>query len=276
MKLAVLFCCFLCSILVSGQGKAAQRIVTLAPHLTEWIYSLNAQDRLVGVSAYSDYPTEATLLPEVADYQGVDFARLIALEPDLILAWGGGNKPQDIARLKSLGFNVYTSQPVTLSDIGKEILAVADLIDTRQQAERVVAAYEKSIVQLREQYLSAQNVQVFYYMWSQPLMTIGETAWANKILDVCHAESIFKDSPIEYPQVSVKQVIVRQPQLLIAASNQSPESSESFWLPHREVLMAPLISADANALHRFSLRIVSAIDDLCVKIEVFRQTQKQE
>ena len=72
------------------QALSAERIVTLSPHLTEWVYSLGAQDRLVGVSAFSDYPEQAAEMPVIADYQGVDFTALMALEPDLVLAWGGG------------------------------------------------------------------------------------------------------------------------------------------------------------------------------------------
>ena len=102
-------------------------------------------------------------------------------------------------------------------------------------------------------------------------MTIGKGAWANKILASCGAESVFIDSPIDYPEVSVKQVLLRQPELLIAASDQSVETLEHFWTPHRSVIKAPLVTADANALHRFTLRITQAIDTLCQRIDSYRQ-----
>jgi len=76
---------------------APKRVVTLSPHLTEWMYSLDAEDTLVGVSAYSDFPPEAASLPVIADYNGANLASIMALKPDLILAWQGGNKPQDTA-----------------------------------------------------------------------------------------------------------------------------------------------------------------------------------
>lgn len=261
---------FMLTIALPYSSLAAQRIVTLSPHLTEWIYSLNAQDRLVGVSAFSDYPPAATELPVIADYQGVNFTALMALQPDLVLAWGGGNKPQDITRLESLGIKVFVSQPGTLDDIASEILAVAALTDTTARGEQVVASYRDELLRIRTQYQHKALVRVFYYMWSQPLMTIGNGAWANKILTTCGAESVFIDSPIDYPEVSVKQVLMRQPQLLVAASDQPLATLEHFWAPRRSVITAPLITADANALHRFTLRISAAIDALCRKIDDYR------
>lgn len=250
--------------------QAAERIVTLSPHLTEWIYSLDAQQHLVGVSAFSDYPAEASELPVVADYQGVDFAALLALEPDLVLAWGGGNKPQDISRLKSLGISVYVSQPETLEDIANELQDVAKLVGRQEQSKALIKNYRNQLSELRNKYLSSAKMSVFYYMWSQPLMTIGQAAWANKVLVVCQAESVFNDSPIDYPQVTIKQVLLRKPQLLVAATNQPLETQEQFWAVHRDVIKAPLITADANALHRFTLRITGAIETLCQRIDAHR------
>ena len=101
-------------------------------------------------------------------------------------------------------------------------------------------------------------------------MTIGQAAWANKVLAICQAESVFNDSPIDYPQVSIKQVLLRKPQLLVAATNQPLETQEQFWAVHRDVIKAPLITADANALHRFTLRITGAIETLCQRIDAHR------
>ncbi|NVK57677.1 MAG: cobalamin-binding protein [Alteromonadaceae bacterium] len=251
-------------------ASAAQRIVTLSPHLTEWVYSLESQQQLVGVSAYSNYPDENISLPIVADYQGVDFSTLLALEPDLVLAWGGGNKPQDIARLKSLGIPVYVSQPVSLNDIATEINEVAKLLNKTPLAQRLSDEFLLTLQQIRQQYSQRKRVDVFYYMWSQPLMTIGKDAWANQVLSVCGARNIFNDSPIDYPEVSVKQVLLRQPALLIAVSDQSLSSLEQFWAAHREVISAPLITANGNALHRFTLRITHSIDSLCQGIDQYR------
>ncbi|MFS1704508.1 cobalamin-binding protein [Alteromonas sp. AMM-1] len=262
LALLVLLCC--------SPAWAKPRIVTLAPHLTEWMYSLELESQLVGVSAFSDYPEAAKALPVVADYQGVDFTALMALEPDLILAWGGGNKPQDIARLQSLGFDVFVSQPHTLKDIASEITAVAAKLGRSEQARILTGQYLAQLANIESLYAHSQPITVFYYLWQQPLMTIGAGAWANQALSLCRAEHIFNDSPIDYPQVTLRQVINRQPALLIAASDQPQQVLQSFWASHDALIKAPLIQADANALHRFSLRIVPAISELCERIDAVR------
>lgn len=258
-------------LVVSNQVLAKTRIVTLAPHLTEWIYSLELESQLVAVSAFSDYPAAASALPVVADYQGLDFTALMALEPDLILAWGGGNKPQDIARLKSLGFDVFVSQPKTLDDIATELSALAAKLDKAELARQLTQQYRAQLQSIQSLYAHSQPVSVFYYMWQQPLMTIGADAWANQALSLCRAEHIFNDSPIDYPQVTVRQVVARQPELLVAASDQSEEALTAFWQSHGALIQAPLIRANANALHRFSLRIVPAIGELCERIDSVRE-----
>lgn len=258
-------------LLASTTVQAKTRIITLAPHLTEWVYSLELESQLVGVSAFSDYPDAAKALPVVADYQGVDFTALMALEPDLILAWGGGNKPQDIARLQSLGYEVFVSQPKTLDDIANEIVQLAARLARSERAQQLTQQYRAQLSNIDSLYVHSKPISVFYYMWQQPLMTIGAGAWANQALALCRAEHIFNDSPIDYPQVTIRQVTTRQPALLIAASDQSDEALQSYWNQHKALISAPIIRANANALHRFSLRIVPAISELCERIDAVRE-----
>lgn len=249
---------------------APQRIVTLSPHLTEWVYSLGAGDRLVAVSAHSDYPAEAQTLPVVANYNGADIGAIVALNPDLILAWQGGNKPQDLARLTSLGFSVYLSQPLQPQDIADELLEVARLLEVTNQAQPLADRFRQQLTELQSRYYTDSPLKVFYYMWSRPLMTVGPDAWANQLLKVCGAQTLFADSPVDYPQVSVQQVLLRQPALLVAASQSSEEALAEFWTPHRDVLSAPLITADPDKLSRFTLRLLPELSGLCENIH---QTQ---
>ncbi|RDV28981.1 cobalamin-binding protein [Alteromonas aestuariivivens] len=240
-----------------------QRIITLSPHLTEWVYSLGLQERLVAVSAHSNYPPEAQSLPIVADYNGADIAAIVALEPDLILAWQGGNKPQDISRLSTLGYKLYLSSPHRPEDIARELDEVSQLLGTSAQSRSLTDDFLKQLQALRQRYHREAPLDAFYYLWSHPLMTVGEQAWANQLLKVCGAQSLFSDSAVDYPQVSVQQVLRRQPDVLIAASQANKKSLETFWQPHRQVLSAPLIVTDPDKLSRYTLRLLPALSTLC-------------
>lgn len=257
----------LCSMLTHAQSEQPQRIVTLAPHLAEWVYSLKMGDALVGVSAHSDYPAGVETIQQVADYNGADIAAIIALDPTLVLVWQGGNKPQDIARLKQAGLSVYSSHPKTPQDIARELREVGELLDRGARSEHLARDFELSLTRIRHQYTNAPARTAFYYLWDKPLMTIGPSAWPNQILHLCGVKTLFADSPVDYPQVSVQQVLLRQPELLIAASERSARSLATFWEPHRSVLSAPLIVVNPDILSRFTLRLIPAVKQLCRDIQ---------
>lgn len=243
------------------------KIISLAPHLTEWAFSLGLGSNLVGVSDYSDYPEAAKNIQRIADFQGADIAAIVALEPDLILAWDGGNKPQDIHKLSSMGLDVFTSRVANITDIASEIKRLGALTNTQKKATQLTNDFLSELKTLKQKYDTEPRKPVFYYSWTAPLMTIGPNAWGNKLLNVCGAQTLFHDSPIDYPQVAVKDVLVRQPHALIAASKSSREDLEVFWRAHRGFLDAPLIVVDPDVTSRFSLRLINELKSLCEGIK---------
>ncbi|QPG06221.1 ABC transporter substrate-binding protein [Salinimonas marina] len=187
---------------------SAKTVVTLSPHLAEWVYSLNYEDELLAVSAHSDYPPSAANKPVVASYHGVDIKAIMKLDPDLILAWQGGNKPQDIARLQSLGFEVFLSQPVTPEDIAHEINELGELLGLANQARAVTKPFLVGLKRLGDQYRTPTNKPVFYYLSNQPLMSVGAGSWPDRLLNYCGGQTIFADAPVAYPQVSPRRCCV--------------------------------------------------------------------
>jgi vitamin B12 transport system substrate-binding protein len=245
---------------------AQQRIISLAPHTTELIYALGSGDKLLAVSDYSNFPAQASQLPSVASHNGLDFEKIMRLQPDLIVAWQGGNKPQDLARLALLGFNMYYSHPQRPEDISDELRHLGQVLDQANEAEVLAQAFTDELEKIKSIYHSDKKVPVFYYMWSTPLMTIGSNAWANYLLNICGAQNIFSDAPTPYPEVSIEQVIRRKPQKLIAAINTSSADASTFWQTKRELLAVPLLMINPDRLHRFTPRLIGGLKQLCRKI----------
>ncbi len=246
---------------------AELKIVSLAPHLTEWAFSLGLGPNLLGVSDYSDYPEAAKNIQRIADFQGADIAAIVALKPDLVLAWEGGNKPQDIHKLSSMGLNVFSSKIENITDIANEIKRLGALTNTQKKANKLSNTFLNDLKNLRHKYDTEPRQPVFYYSWTAPLMTIGPNAWGNKLLNICGAQTLFADSPVDYPQVTVRDVLVRQPHALIAASKNSRQELEVFWQKHRRFLNAPLIVVDPDVTSRFSLRLINELKSLCEGIK---------
>lgn len=250
----------------TSSPKKPLKIVSLAPHLTEWVYSLGLGDNLLAVSDYSDFPEAAKTLPRIADYQGADIAAIITLSPDLVLAWDGGNKPQDIQKLSALGLNVFKSRITDIRDIASELIRLGELTQTQKTANALSSQFIERLGELETQFAKPELDTVFYYSWTSPLMTIGPNAWANKLLNICGAQTLFYDSPVDYPQVSVKDVLSRQPKVLIAASKSSQETLAKFWQPHRQFLHAPIITVNPDVTSRFSLRLIDELKMMCNSI----------
>ncbi|WP_100656087.1 cobalamin-binding protein [Alteromonas flava] len=247
--------------------QAQQRIVTLAPHLSEWIYLLDAEQDLVAVSAFSDYPAAASDHPVVADANGVNFTQLFNLQPTLVLAWQGGNKPQDISRIEASGVRVFTSAPKTLEDIAAELIALGKILNREAQAQAIANQFMRKLLALQQRYQANPVVTAFYYLWHKPLMTIGHNAWPNQFLAVCNIRNIFSDSPIDYPEVRLAEVVRRKPDVLITTIEDAAESHAAFWQAHKSVLNAPIIAIEANKVHRFTPRILDELSRLCEQVQ---------
>lgn len=245
------------------QHDSTLRIVSLAPHLTEWVYSLHLERHLVAVSAFSDYPEQAKSLPRVADYQGADIAKIMTLSPTLILAWEGGNKPSDINKLEQMGYRVFKSNINELFDISKELKALGQITEREDIAQTLASKFEQQIVTLENSYKRTARIPVFYYSWTAPLMSIGPHAWPNKLLNICGAQTILKDSPVDYPQVSIKEVLLRQPKILVAASKSSSKELNTFWAPHADFIDAPVITVNPDITSRYTLRLADELKTLC-------------
>ncbi len=256
---------FLLELICRPAMASAERVITLSPHLTEWVYSLNSGEQLVAVSEFSNYPEQAQSLPTVANHHGINLKDIVALEPTLILAWEGGNKAQDIARLRALGYEVFSSSPQSPRDISREIRLLGNRLGKAELAQSITEKFDKKIADIKQRF-SHKRKPVFYYYWDKPLMTIGPDTWANKLLNICGAQTLFADSPVNFPEVSVEEVLKRQPGLLIASSHQQAQLLEQFWVPHRPVLAAPLLIVNPDVFSRFTLRLPEALSSLCEEI----------
>jgi vitamin B12 transport system substrate-binding protein len=258
-------------------NEASLRIISLSPHLTELVYALESQEQLVAVSDYSDYPEQASQLPSVASFQGLDFETIVRLQPSIILAWQGGNKPQDLARLTSLGFKVFYSHPKSLSDISADIRSLGKVLSRVKLSEQLANNFDKRVKVIRQQYEMKSKVPVLYYLWPKPLMTIGPSAWGNELLNLCGARGIFDDAINDYPEVPIESVIKRKPNVIIAVNKESRQQIVNFWepwLPLLERKKHHIIQANPDLLHRFTPRLLDGLSSLCEQIDISTRNNK--
>ncbi len=203
----------------ASETVTAKRIVTLAPNLTELVFAAGAADLLVGVSAYSDFPSAAKELPVVSDAFTVDQEQLVLLKPDLLLAWKSGTPAHVVDELRAAGFNVEAVTTRGLDDVPAALLRIGKLSGHDAQATVAAENFRQSIDEIRRQYSGVSEVSVFYQISTRPLYTINGEHFIGDILRLCGGRNIFADLSKLAPSVSVEAVIDRNPEVLLAASD---------------------------------------------------------
>lgn len=257
--------------------QSARRIVSLAPHLTELLFTLGAGDRIVGTVNYSDYPEQARTLPRVGGYNALDLERILALEPDLIVGWASGNNPADLEKLRRLGLPLFLSEPRRLSDIPQTLQRLAVLTDTVTRADRVIRDFEQKLAGLRR-FSDREPVSLFYQIWDRPLMTVNDQHIIGDVIRLCGGRNIFADAPALTPQVSEEAVLTRAPQAIVVGGL-SPQHAQ--WLAHwRQWPQIPAVRNDhlfminPDHLQRQSTRILQGAQTLCGMLEQVRTTRR--
>ena len=254
--------------------RPAQRIVSLAPHATEQLFAAGAGAKLVGVSEYSDYPEEAKRLPQVASSAGVNLEALLALKPDLVVAWRLEATAASLARLESLGLPVFYYEPRRLAQIPESIEALGELAGTAAAARALAASLREQLSRLKAQYGSRRAVSVFYQISERPLMTLGGRQFVSDAIELCGGRNIFADSPLMAPQVNIEAVLSADPEAIITARPDPSERSwQAFWRPFsgmRAVRLDNLYAVPMNEMHRHGPRAIGATALLCRHIDEAR------
>jgi len=159
--------------------KAAQRIVTLSPHGTELVLAAGAGQRLVGVATGSRLPADLDALPRISAHGGLDREALLALQPDLVVAWQSGNRATDLDWIAATDTPLYRSEPASIQDIARTLRDIGTLSGTAATAESAARTFEQAF-QTPCRQLPPQAAYVL--IWERPAMTVGGRHWINAVL----------------------------------------------------------------------------------------------
>lgn len=253
-------------------AQPAQRIVTLAPFLTELAFAAGAGDRVVGVSAFSDFPPQAARLPVVSSAAGVSLEQLAALRPDLVLAWRDSFRPEDIERVTRLGAAVFVAHGRRLDDVPR----LLDVIGTaaRVDASGAIAEFASKVAALRRAYAGKRKVDVFLEIWHRPLTTISGSHFMNDALEICGGRNVFKERAGVAPQVSWEELYRRDPFAIVGAGSAPSEAEfRDNWKARRAltaVKAARVLWVDADTIQRPTARTPEGIKRLCEVLETVR------
>ena len=244
-----------------------QRIVSLTPHLTELLFAVGAGSQVVGVDSASDYPQAAQVLPRIGDYSRVNFERILALKPDLVIVWMGGNRAADIHGLNKMGLPVLHTQATRLDDVARLLRLIGRASGHVEQAEVAARDYSAGLAALRGRATRQPPVSVFYQVWDRPLMTVGGAHWISDALTLCGARNVFADLHALSPVVSREAVLRRAPELILSGSD-APDMRRQ-WQRFADlpaVKKQAFARLDADRLHRPTPRLLEGVTALCAAV----------
>jgi iron complex transport system substrate-binding protein len=258
--------------------KPAQRIISMAPHVTEMLFAAGGGTHIVGAVSYSDYPEAAKNIPRIGDNRQVDMERVIAMKPDLLVVWLHGSSMQQVEQLRKLGIPMFYSEPHKLDDIPDSIIRLGQLLGTDQEAQLAASELRHKLAVLTKQYANRSPVRLFYQVWDKPLYTLNGQHIVSDAIRLCGGENIFANMKITAPTVSIEAVLQENPEAIFGTAEKSPSDGGVNMWKRYPILTAVqrdnLFLLDGNLLNRAGPRMIAGTTALCEKLEQARQHRK--
>ncbi len=257
----------------------ARRVVSLSPALTELVFAAGGGARLAGVVEHSDFPAPARDLPRVGDALALPVERILALRPDLILAWRTGNNPRQLERLEQLGIPIYYSEVRSLDQVATTLERLGVLLGTSTEAAAAAAAFRSRLAKLGPSggpgtpaSSTPAPVRVFYQVWARPLMTINGRHVISDLIERCGGVNVFAAASVLVPQVGVEAVVAAAPEVVFAAGNGSSRHDDASLDHWRRFPGIPAVArgflffVDDDAISRATPRMLEAGEAICAQL----------
>jgi len=256
-----------------------RRVVALAPSITEIVFALEEQDRLKGVTRYSDFPPEALKYPKVGSYVQLDLEKIVALKPDLCIAIRDGNPKNVIDRLASLNIPVYVVDPRNSEAVMESILKIGMLLNAAEKAEKLVKNMRCRIQRVK--FLVDRvdtRPRVFFQIGISPIISVGTHTFCHELIVLAGGKNL-SEGPVSYPRFSKEQVLAISPEVLIVSSMERERVFEQVksewdqWPDLPAVKNKRIFLVDSNLFDRPTPRLVDGLELLLQLIhpEIFEE-----
>ena len=255
----------------------ATRIVSLVPSVTEILFALGAEDRLVGVTDFCDYPPAARQKPSVGGMVSPNLEVLVSRKPDLVVATTEGTREETVAQLGRLRIPTYLVVAHRVTDVTALVSHLGELTGRRAAADALRARIEQRVDAVRRAVAPYRRPRVLYVLWPEPLIVPGRDALVTELIRLAGGESISAGDGDSYPRYSLEAAVAKAPEVILLANhgaNTGPIDRER-WQRLSElpaIRTGRLHQVEGNLLHRYGPRVVDGLEQLARVIhpEAFR------
>jgi iron complex transport system substrate-binding protein len=252
----------------------ARRIVSLAPHATELLFAAGAGSRIVATVRHSDHPEAARSIPRIGDALRLDMERLLALKPDLVVAWLDGTPERALEPIRRAGVPVYRDRPRKLVDVARSLERLGHLAGTDVTAGAASRTYLARLEGLRHGQANRPDLTVFFQVWRNPLMTLNGDQVIDDALRLCGGRNVFAQERLAVATVDIESVVRRDPDaIIVLASSGESDEALSAWkrLPGlRATSRGNLVPLDDSSLARPTPGMLDGVVRLCGHLDRIR------
>jgi len=250
--------------------KPAQRIISLAPDLTETLFAIGAGRQIAGVVQGSDYPPAARKITQTGSYSGLDLEKIVTLRPDLVVTWSTTFSRQ-LGVLKKFGIPVYQSEPRHLEDIPRTMNNLGCLTGTEKIARLQAQAFSRRLAAIRGQFHNQKQLAVFYQLGSYSLITVNKNSWITQVITLCGGRNVFAEAVSIAPEISWESVVTANPDVIITdATNPDWKKRWAAWPEIRAVKHDFLFSVDPDLIDRPGPRLLDGAALICKDLQSVR------
>jgi iron complex transport system substrate-binding protein len=252
---------------------SAQRLVALSPNLVELVYAAGAGDALLAAVEFSDYPAEAMHLPRVGDAFRLDIEGIVAIRPDLVLAWDSGNPRPAVEQLRGLGIPVWSIEIREPGQIAETMIGIGRATGFETVANAAAGTLRERLARLTAEYADATPLDYFYQVDARPLFTINGQHLISRGLALCGGRNVFAGESALAFQVSQESVVVANPDALMAPSlpnGGDPLEQWKSWPGMKAVANGATFTLDADAISRATPRWLDSIETACTLLDELR------
>ncbi len=246
-----------------------RRIISLAPSVTEVLYLLRADDRLMGVTTHCDWPEDVKRKPKIGSLLTPNYETILAARPDLIIASTAGNDRAAVYRLTDLGLPVFVTAPRSVEGIWETTLTIGRITDCSDRAEQLVAEMRARLDEVRRRVSGLPPVRAFFITWFEPLLAPGRRTFENDVLGLANVVSVSAASEEYYPRYSLEQVLSQDPDVILTAAypgNPLPDLERTAGWKDLDAVKQHRVYILSDVLQHPSPRFVDGVEELARKL----------
>ncbi len=259
-----------------------KRIVSLAPNITEILFSLGLDEEIVGVSIHCNFPEKAKTKVRVGSYISLDFEKITSLKPDLIIATGAGNTRDMIDRLEKLGFPAFVIFPKNFDDVLKNIDHLGQVAGREKEAMKIIQTMRQRRQRITDRIQGLPRPRVFLQIGEAPLVTVGKGSFGDDLIHLAGGENIAGKEKERYPRWGMEEILKRSPEVILISSMNPRRDYQRVLREWSHWKMIPAVRdgrvhlIDSDLIDRPSPRMIDGLEEIARKLhpERFKKTMQ--